>query len=269
MTKSTDSGSTDQRTQVVEERRRWIEERVRREGRVSVHALEAELGVSAMTARRDLDALSDEGKVQRIYGGAVMPVIAAREDFFHWRVNENRKDKERLADAALELVEPGDTVFIDSSTTALYLVRRMVAESTDATIVTNSLAVQDVFTRNTAPGLELVVVGGSLKKPTLSLVGPNAVRNIGLYLADKVFLSTWGIEPGGDLTDPDLQEAEIKRAMIARTKEPVLMADGSKFEKRAMHVYAHASEFSTILATNIPESRMSRLNEVGSQVRSV
>src|SRR5215207_9396334 len=155
-----------------EERRRRIARLVREAGSVTVALLESEFGISPMTARRDLIALEDEGRVRRTHGGAVLPEYAGHEDSFWYRLDETVEVKERLADAAVELLEPGDSVFLDCSTTT--------------------------------------------------------------YYADRAFVSVKGVTREGFLTDPDVLETEVKRAMIEHSEEPVLLVDGSKFEKRGL-----------------------------------
>jgi DNA-binding transcriptional ArsR family regulator len=101
-----------------DERRRLIAQRLRQHGSVAVSALEAEFGISPMTARRDLDELERRGMAQRTHGGAVLPGLSSHEDSFLQRLEVEVAAKERLAEAALGLLEPGEAVFVDSSTTA-------------------------------------------------------------------------------------------------------------------------------------------------------
>src|SRR5687767_11523173 len=96
-----------------EERRRRIVRLVREAGSVTVSRLESEFRISPMTARRDLIALEEEGWVRRIHGGAVLPEFAGHEDSFWYRLEEEVAAKERLAGAAMGLLEPGDSVFLD------------------------------------------------------------------------------------------------------------------------------------------------------------
>ena len=106
-----------------------ITERLRQHGSVSVSALESEFGVSPMTARRDLDELERRGVARRTHGGAVLPGLSGHEDSFQQRLEARVAAKERLADAAFALLEPGEAVFVDSSTTAYFVARRIVREN--------------------------------------------------------------------------------------------------------------------------------------------
>src|SRR5215218_3762865 len=110
-----------------EQRQQRIALRVREAGSVTVAGLEKERGISAATARRDLAVLERRGKVKRTHGGAVPPGLTQHEDSFHQRLGEAVEQKKRLARAAAALLEAEETVFIDSSTTAYYVARRILA----------------------------------------------------------------------------------------------------------------------------------------------
>lgn len=254
---------------VPEERRRRIAERIREAGSVTVAMLEAEFGVSPMTARRDLAALEAEGRARRTHGGAVLPGFAGHEDSFQHRLETEVEAKQRLARAAVALVEPGETVFVDSSTTAYHAARRILVEGVRATILTNSVPVMQMLAEKDAPKVDLVGLGGALRKLTLSFVGPQTVRAAHAHFADKVFLSVKGVTPDGYLTDPDPLEAEVKRAMIERAEAPVLLVDGSKLDRRGLSVIAHVSDLSLLLAADAPDPRLDALAASGVRVRRV
>jgi len=251
------------------ERREMISEMVRRSGSVTVAALEETFDISPMTARRDLAILEDEGRVKRIHGGAVLPGFARREDSFQRRLEENREAKERLARAALGMLGSGETLFVDSSTTAYYAARLILREGLEATILTNSLPVMSLFTTDEAPKVSLIGVGGTLRRLTLSFVGPRATGDVEAHFADRAFVSVKGVTPDGYLTDPDPLEAEVKRAMILHSEEPILLVDGGKFSQRGLNRIAHVSEVSTVLAADAPEQRLKEIAAGGTRVRRV
>jgi DeoR/GlpR family transcriptional regulator of sugar metabolism len=254
---------------VPAERRRLIAERIEGAGSITVAALELEFGVSPMTARRDLQALEEAGLARRTHGGAVLPSLAGHEDSFQHRLEQASSEKARLAEAAVGLIAAGETVFVDSSTTAYFAARELVEAGVPATLVTNSAPVIDLVARADRRHVELVAVGGSLRRLTRSFVGPQAVAAIRAYFADKLLLSVKGVAPGGLLTDPDPLEAEVKRAMIEQAGEPMLLVDGSKFEGAGLHVIAPAGELALALAADAPAAGLAELSEAGVAVRSV
>ncbi len=252
-----------------EERRRRIARLVREAGSVTVALLESEFGISPMTARRDLVALEEEGRVKRTHGGAIIPEYAGHEDSFWYRLDEAVEAKERLADAAVGLLEPGESVFLDCSTTTYYLARRLLSEGPRVTVLTNSVPVMELLMKHEAPKTDVVGVGGIMRKLTLSFVGPHAVRTISAHSADRAFLSVKGVTGEGFLTDPDVLEAEVKRAMIEHCEEPVLLADGGKFEKRGLSVITHASRLSRALVADASADRLQPLARAEVEVRRV
>ena len=254
---------------IPEERRRKIAQLVRDAGSVTVALLESEFGISPMTARRDLVALEEEGRVRRTHGGAVLPEYAGHEDSFWYRLDEAVEAKERLAGAAVGLLEPGASIFLDSSTTSYYVARRILREGPQVTLLTNSVPVMELFMKNEAPKAEIVGIGGLMRKLTLSFVGPHAVETISAHSADRAFVSVKGVTREGFLTDPDVLEAEVKRAMIEHSEESVLLAGGNKFEKRGLSIITHASKLSRALVAGVFEERLEPLALAGVEARRV
>jgi DeoR/GlpR family transcriptional regulator of sugar metabolism len=185
-------------------------------------------------------------------------------------MGEEMAAKRRLARAAAGLAEPGETVFIDSSTTAYHAAKRILEEGLRVTILTNSLPVMELVTTDRrAPNIELVGMGGSLRRLSLSFVGSHTVRTVGAYFADKVFFSVKGLTESGYLSDPDPLEAEVKRCMIEQSQEPVLLVDSTKFDQRGLSAITHVRDVALVLAADAPEDRMAALAEADVEVRRV
>jgi DeoR/GlpR family transcriptional regulator of sugar metabolism len=254
---------------VPEERRLWIVERIRTTGSVSIAVISEELGISAMTARRDLAALEREGWLRRTHGGAVLAPLAMHEDSFQARLDQAAEVKERLAKAAVDLIEPGEAVFIDCSTTCYYLVRRLMSEPRAATILTNSVPIMDLFHAGAPPKIDLVGLGGILRRLTLSFVGPQTVSSVRAHFADKAFLSVKGVTRDGYMTDPDPLETEVKRTMIERSETSILVVDGRKFESRGLIEIGHLSQVSLVLTSEVPEDVRRSMGSMGAEVRDV
>jgi DeoR/GlpR family transcriptional regulator of sugar metabolism len=251
-----------------ESRRRAIAELLRARGEESVADLENEFQVSSMTIRRDLRELERQGLAKRTHGGAIAPGFAAHEDSFSQRANVDVEIKQRLAVAAAALVEPEETVFIDSSSSAYYVARQIIANGIPATIVTNSLPVMQLFASAVA-SVELTGVGGWLRGLTLSLVGPAAVRTIRDHFADKLFLSVKGLASDGSLTDPDPLECEVKRTMIDRAEESILLLQPRKLLERGSHLIASCDRLSLILSADLSPNQIRQLEGTGVKLRCV
>ena len=249
-------------------RRRAIAEQLRARGSSSVADLEEEFGVSSMTIRRDLRELDRQGLAKRTHGGAVAPRMAAHEDSFNQRLDVEVEAKQRLAVAAAALVAPGETVFIDSSSSAYYAARQILANGIPISIVTNSVPVMQLFASSEA-NVELTGVGGRLRRLTLSLVGPAAVRTVREHFADKLFFSVKGIAGDGSLTDPDPLECEVKRAMIERAEESILLLEPGKLAVRGSHLIASCASVARVLAAGLTVDQVAVLTRTGVRVQNV
>jgi len=225
---------------------------------VSVTGLEEQFAISSMTARRDLEALARSGLVRRTHGGAVLPDLAAHEDSFRHRQELEAGEKKRIAAAVVETLEPGETLFIDSSTTAWYVAEAITTAAIPLTVVTSSLPIMDLISEADVPAVELVALGGSFRKLTHSFVGPDAVRALRGYRADRLVFSVKGVTASGDLTDAESLEAEVKRTMIAYANTVVLLATATKFDDRGRIVVGTADEVDIVYVTGAGASSANR-----------
>jgi DeoR/GlpR family transcriptional regulator of sugar metabolism len=259
----------EKRADLPEQRQQRIAMLVRESGSVTVAGLEKELGISAATARRDLALLERRGKVKRTHGGAVPPGLTQHEDSFQQRLGEAVEAKKRLARAAATLLGADETVFIDSSTTAYFAARRILAGTSGVTCLTNLVPVMDLFSTADPSGASMVGLGGIFRALTLSFVGPCTIHTIESYMADRAFISVKGITSEGYLTDINPLEAEVKKAMIRHAERPVLLVDGRKFEQRGFSVIAHVSEVGLVVTADARRSRVEVLEDLGVEVQSI
>jgi DeoR/GlpR family transcriptional regulator of sugar metabolism len=236
---------------------------------VTVAEVEERFGVSPMTARRDLDELERRGVVRRTHGGAVLPTSSAHEDSFARRLKVSTEAKRRLAEEAVARLVPRETVFLDSSTTSYFVARRMIESGIATTVLTNSLPVMELVFNDGGPDVELVGVGGTLRRLTRSFVGPFAVRTVQGHFADRLFLSVKGLTETGMMTDADPLEAEVKRTMIAQAGEATLLVDRSKMLVRGLSVVASVAELGGVLAHGLSDSDAAALRAAGASVRLV
>lgn len=254
---------------LAEARRAIIVEMLRANGSVTVAEVQARLGVSPMTARRDLTALSRRGLAQRTYGGAVIPSIVAQEDSFNHRLDANIGAKGALAEAAAPLLSPRDAAFLDSSTTSYFVASRLLELEIELTIITNSLPVMGLVATHAQPNVELVAIGGILRKLTQSFVGPHAIRTIHGHFTDRAFLSVTALTEDGVLADVDPLQAEVKRNMIAHAHESILLVDRSKLAARGLHAIGPISDISLVLAHGIEAAELRDLQQLGAPIRLV
>lgn len=199
--------------------------RVRLSGATSVQELAQQLGVSPSTIRRDLEVLDRDGTLRRVRGGALASVDADTDRPFSEVAEVDEQDKEAVAVRAAELVRDGDVVLLDIGTTTMRLAHHL--RGRPITVITSSLAVFDVLRHDSA--VELLLLGGRLRRPYHSLVGVLTEAALGQVVADRVFLGVSGVRQDGQLVDTTLAEVPLKRAMIAAAGEVVLLVDRHKF----------------------------------------
>jgi len=238
------------------------------DGSVSVADLRTRFGISPMTARRDLAVLEEAGLVRRSYGGAVLEPAASSEASFRHRVATEVEAKQRLAIAAANLVAEGDRVLLDSSSTAYFLARRIVAERIPATLITNSLPVMSLVAEDDGGRAALYGLCGEYRTLARSFVGPRTTGAIGRQHADTVFLSTQGVAEDGYLTEPHWLEADVKRTMMRSAGQVVLLVDASKLGPRGLNVIARLSAVTRALVADAGE-RVRVLARAGVEVQVV
>ncbi|KXG43104.1 DeoR/GlpR family DNA-binding transcription regulator [Tepidibacillus infernus] len=244
-----------------EERKTKILEYVQKYARASVPELAELFQVSESTVRRDLKELEDEKLIKRTHGGAIPIEGVNFEPTFQEKEDRYSKEKEMIAKKATDFIEEGDTILLDSGTTIYYLVKEL-KRFNRLTVVTNSLVfaqeLQDI------KGIEVIIIGGSLRKETLALVGPFAEQSLSMIKVDKAFIATNGIDLKEGITTPNLLEAATKRRMIQSAKQVILLTDHSKIGKVAFAKVADLQEIDKyVIDDGISESVVKQLNDLG------
>lgn len=268
MTKS-DHTTTDDRLRLAEGRREAIGELLRAQRAITVNEIEDRFGVSPMTARRDLGELERQGLARRTHGGAVLPSASGHEDSFVTRMATATAAKRALAVAAAATVVDGESLFLDSSTTAYHLAEVLVRDGRTVTVVTNSLPIVDLIASNGRDTIELVAAGGQLRRISRSFVGPVAVESLRRHWTDRAFLSVKGIARDGTLTDGDPHEAEIKRAMIEQAERATLLVDDSKLERRGLSAIAPIGAMADVLVAGAGKEQLGALRASGVAIRQI
>ena len=211
------------------ERKRRILALLEARGGMRTRELARELGVSEATVRRDLTELAREGRVERTHGGALpLRMGTATEPPFDLKAKRKVAEKERIATAALRHVKDGSTIILDSGTTALALARKLAERP--VTVIALDLKVAEALARGRA---EVWVVGGRARNGLFSLVGPWAENLLAEVHADLFFLGADAVDEEA-VTNATLEEAEVKRRAHAAAQRTILVADHTKFGRRAL-----------------------------------
>jgi len=232
-----------------EERQQEILTRILGHRVVKVKEMAAEYGVHEMTIRRDLDALAESGRVQRIHGGARLGERTSEELAHSLRSGQNLEAKAAIARGALKLIEDGDTIALDASTTSLALARILGSRKVQA-IVTGLDAAEILA----AAGVPFVLAGGEFHPPARSFVGNLVARTLERLNPDKAFFSAKGYTPGTGFADPHLPEVEVKAALIRGSGTVIALLDASKFGRPALARIAATDEVDVVITDRRPEA---------------
>jgi DeoR family fructose operon transcriptional repressor len=218
------------KSMLIGERRLKIIDLLEEKGNVIVSELSSLLSVTEETIRRDLEGLEREGLLKRTYGGAIPTNRISLELSFKAREIEHRQEKKAIGKVAAGLIEDGDALMFDASTTALEVVKQIGARKR-LTVISSSLAV--VLELIGKSEITVVSTGGVFHSRSLSYVGPLAEKGVRNYHVDKLFLGVKGITIDG-ITDSYEAEAQLKKTMIESAKEAILVIDSSKFNNIAL-----------------------------------
>ncbi|MDQ7030991.1 MAG: DeoR/GlpR family DNA-binding transcription regulator [Ardenticatenia bacterium] len=252
---------------LAEERHQQILVLLEEKGAVTVAELCEQFGVSEMTVRRDLAALERKGLLRRVHGGAVSARGRSYEPPFLVRSGRHAREKQRIAEAALSLIHDGDSIALDVGTTTLEIARRL-RDVRNLTIVTPSLHIANVLADT--PHNRIILTGGILRPGELSLVGPFAERIFAELYVDKLFLGIGGLDLEAGLTEYNLEDAQVKRAMLRSAKECIVVTDSSKLGQVAFAFVAPVSAMHTLITDDGADPEVvAQLEEEGVNVMQV
>lgn len=247
-----------------ERRRELILSHLSAGDRSSVAALSLALGVSEVTVRKDLDLLESQGLLTRVHGGAVVSGRGRLELFFAAREQEHLEEKRRIARAAVSLIESGQQIFLDASTTALQ-VARLLKDRENLMVVTNGL--YTALELNFSPGITTIVVGGTMRPRSSSLVGSLSFNALQRLRVDIGFFGAHGVTGQDGLMEADLEEAQLKQRMVMSSSMVVGIVDASKFASRAFSAFALPHEISRVITDDqAPRAILDQLRASGAIV---
>jgi len=253
--------------QTLSERHQHILERLKREGKVNVLDLCSDLNVSSVTIRKDLKLLETKNLLYRTHGGATIsnPYMVDRH------VNEkekiNSREKMEIGAAAASLIEPHDCIIIASGTTVLSLARNIQPQG-QLTVITAALNVATELNRH--PEIEVLVLGGILRKSSSSGTGIYAEKMLDDFSCSKLFLGVDGIDAEFGLTTTHVMEAQLNRKMIRAAEKTIVLTDSSKFGKKGFGKICGLEEVDQVITdSGITEHMVETLKGMGIEVTIV
>jgi DeoR/GlpR family transcriptional regulator of sugar metabolism len=253
-------------------RRQRILGLVNERGDTLVSELKALLGVSEVTLRSDLAALASRGLVVRTHGGAASPAsgLKAFELTFATRDQSNVELKARIGTAAAELIQNGQSLVLDASTTGLHIARALRRQPPlqDVTVITNG--VHTALELLNMPGVNTILTGGQLRARAVSLTGALAADLLAKVHANLGFFGAKGLTTSKGLTDINLQEVEMKAAMAAVCERVVAIVDHSKLGEVGLATFVPLHGLALVITDDGADPAMvADLERAGVEVRLV
>lgn len=252
------------------ERKAAIINMLEQQGEVEVNELASSFNVSKETIRRDLSELEREGALTRTHGGALSArskLNSLGEYTVAVRGIQRFNEKNAICRACTQVIENGDTIFVDNSSTCLYLMQYL-PQNIQLTVITNSIKLLVEASRLNLPFVTYLCLGGTFKSSNMSLFGNMSLRNAQQYYPSKAFISCAGIRGDGLLTDGSSQEADTKKLMMEHAREIYLLVDHTKFSSSGS-VYLSHIERGNIIVTDSQtgQDKLEPLEAMGAVIR--
>ncbi|MCY6369937.1 DeoR/GlpR family DNA-binding transcription regulator [Clostridium ganghwense] len=227
------------------DRLKKIEELLIENGSVIISNLSELLDVSEETIRRDFEKLEKENKLKRVRGGAYLPETSDNEVPIRIRENIFLEEKQLLGEKCIELIEDGDCIMLDSSTTALYIAKNLNTIKKKVTVITNSLKIAYEFENSKT--VKVICLGGTLRKSTSSFVGYMTTDALQKLSADKAFISCSSISSDFGVTDNHELEATVRKIMLKNSIKKCLVVDYTKFDSPSVNQICKLNDLDMII----------------------
>ncbi|WP_405975573.1 DeoR/GlpR family DNA-binding transcription regulator [Streptomyces sp. NBC_00988] len=248
------------------DRLRRITDAVREAGRMGVAELAELTGASEMTIRRDLEALSAQGVLERFRGGARTLLLRGEEPPFALRSRDGLENKQRIAAAAARLIADGESVVVDSGTTCLEVARALAGRR----LTVMPLSLHAVNALAEAPQLTLLVPGGRPRPGELALTGPLTVASLAALRFDTAIIGCCGLDAADGLTAYDLDDAAVKSAAIASARRVIAVTEGAKLSRTALAFVTPTSSLHAVITDgDAPKEQIDRLTAAGVALQQV
>ncbi len=244
----------------VDSRRQKVFELLTQNPEIKADELAELLGVSVVTIRRDMRVLEEEKKIRRFYGGAA--VRDKKED----QIDEVTLYRELIARYAARLIESGDTIFINTSSNALELIKYV--ESENVTVITNN---GKAINHDKANGVNIILTGGELRYPKEAMVGDFAVQNLQNIFARKTFVGCSGISTSIGMTTEIINEVNVNQLMIDHAAQGVyILADHTKIGKNSSFTSCGIEKIQHLITDELaPEEELEKFRACGVQLHIV
>ncbi|MGC9370346.1 MAG: DeoR/GlpR family DNA-binding transcription regulator [Paracoccaceae bacterium] len=240
-----------------------ILEIARQEGKVTVEGLAERFDVTLQTIRRDLADLAEEGKLERVHGGAILPSGVSNIGYEERRVL-NAEQKAAIARRCAAAVPENCSIFLNLGTSTEAVARELLRHR-NLMVVTNNMNVANILVAN--PECEIIVAGGVLRRSDGGLVGTLTAQVIGQFKFDYGIIGCSSLDEDGDIMDYDIQEVGVSQTIIRQSRRTFLVADHSKFQRTAPARIGSLADVDTLFTDEpLPEALDRRAAEWGTRI---
>jgi DeoR/GlpR family transcriptional regulator of sugar metabolism len=251
-----------------DERRQKIIHAVQGEGKITIAEICERFDVSEMTARRDLRDLDREGSLRRVHGGAISTLGRSYEPPYNLRQTQAVEAKSAIGKKAAEMVFDGDSIALDVGTTTLEIARSLSGKH-NLTIITASLPIANEIASRFSLGADvrLILTGGIVRSIEFSMIGHIAENTYRELHVDKAFIGVGGISIKDGLTEYNLEDALVKRSLLTRAKQNIIVAEGLKFGRTSFAAIGPISSIHTVITDKTaPKEIIKELTKKGIEV---
>jgi DeoR family transcriptional regulator of aga operon len=247
----------------MKDRIQTVKKILTQKGYCSVSDLAAELAVSEVTIRRYLDELESQAIIKRTHGGAFVGEEMIDVDYrvretIHW------EEKEAIGKLGFSLIESGESIFIDTGSTAAYLALA-IDDTKRLTVITDSIGVAETLENKS--NVKTILLGGQVSSPMHCVIGSLAEEAVKSFHFSKAFIGAAGLSMKNGLTQGNIEEIPIKRSVIENSKETIVLLDSSKFHKEVLISFLSLQQIDVLITDNgILDADCAALEELGLRV---
>ncbi|KRE36425.1 DeoR/GlpR family DNA-binding transcription regulator [Paenibacillus sp. Soil724D2] len=233
----------------INQRQQQILDRMAIDGEVKMAELKEIFEVTEMTLRRDMEKLEQWGHIRRTFGGAI---LVGNDITLHERSGVFIEEKMRIGKLAAQLIQPGESIFLDGGSTTLQ-VARFIQANLNITVVTNAL---NIAAELQGKQISTIVIGGMLMGQTSTLVGPVAAEALVKMAFNRAFIGTTGLTLKHGFSNSNMHEAEVKRLAIQQASEVNIVMDHSKFGRQDLFSFASLKAADRVITDQCPEQEL-------------
>lgn len=235
----------------AEERKKEILDLLEKQNKVFVPDLCDFFNVSPATIRTDLRILDNEGLLKRTHGGAVKLSKATYEPTSDFKLSQKSKEKKKIAEYAIQLIENSDTIALDTGTTTLELAKLLPSKH-GLTVITNDIAIATFLEQNS--DAKVIMLGGIIRRGFNCTAGSFAAKMMQPFNVDKAFIASNAFSFESGFSTPSTEQAEVKRAMIHSAAKVNMLIDSSKFNCIAFYRFAELEDIDQLITDNLLSS---------------